>query len=456
MTTNGIRLPPGPPLPIAVQTLAMGFRQNQFLAMCAERYGEPFTVRMPGGRTLVMFSDPAAIKAIFSGSPDDLHAGESTGAVLEPFVGTNSLLLLDGARQLHERRLMMPSFHGERMAKYVQIMVDATRDDIRSWPLHEPFAMRPHTQRVTLEVIMRAVFGVGDEGGLDDLRRHLHTMLTSSLNPQLLLPVFRRELGGLSPWAKFLRLRVEIDEALLGEIRRRREDPDIDSRSDILSMLVQARYEDGTGLKDHDLRDELITLLLAGHETTATALAWAFDLLLHHPTVLDRLQTELAGGDDTYLDAVIKEVLRLRPVIPQVGRKLQRDLEINGTLLPKGVIAVANIVLAHQRPEIYPEPTRFRPERFIETPADTYTWIPFGGGTRRCLGAAFATTEMKVVLKTVLGEARLRAADAHEEPVARRMVTLVPKHGTRVVYEGRRQPAAPVATPAPEGHASVA
>ncbi|MFY9614239.1 MAG: cytochrome P450 [Candidatus Dormiibacterota bacterium] len=447
MNTNGLKLPPGPSLPVAVQTLAMGFRQDEFLAWARRRFGDPFTIRMPQGRTLVMFSNPVAIKQIFSASPDDLHAGESTGAVLEPFVGTNSLLLLDGARHLKERRMMMPSFHGERMATYVQVMADATRRDMAMWPLGEPFAMRPHTQTITLDVIMRAIFGVDDEKGQEDLRRSLHVMLTSSMNPQLLLPVFRRRLGGYSPWARFLELRKQIDAALFAEIDKRRQDPDIEGRGDILSMLIQARYEDGAGLNDRDLRDELITLLLAGHETTATSLAWAFDLLLHHPQVMARLQKELAAGDDTYLDAVIKEVLRVRPVIPQVGRKLKRPMEFNGTKLPEGVIAVPNIILTHQRPDIYPEPDRFRPERFIEKPADTYTWIPFGGGTRRCLGAAFATTEMKVVLKTVLAEARLSAADRQPEPIARRMVTMVPKHGTRVVLEERLIPAAPAPRP---------
>jgi cytochrome P450 len=444
MSTNGVKLPPGPSLPTAVQTLLMGFRQDDFLAWALDRYGDPFTVRMPQGRTLIMFSSPTAIKQIFSASPDDLHAGESTGAILEPFVGTNSLLLLDGARHLRERRMMMPSFHGERMATYVRVMADATRRDMAGWPLNEPFSMRSHTQAITLDVIMRAIFGVDDEAGLERLRDSLQVLLSSSVNPQLLLPIFRRRAGGLSPWAHFLDLRKQIDAALFSEIERRRHDPEIERRTDILSMLIQAQYEDGTALNDPDLRDELITLLLAGHETTATALAWAFDLLLHHPDVLAHLQQQLAAGDDTYLDATIKEVLRIRPVIPQVGRKLKRPIEIDGSPLPEGVIAVANILLTHKRADIYPEPERFRPERFIERPADTYTWIPFGGGTRRCLGAAFATTEMKVVLKTVLAEARLRAADPEPEATARRMITMVPKHGTRVVLEERLESPAPV------------
>jgi cytochrome P450 len=437
-TYNGVKLPPGPSLPVIAQTMAFGFAQERFIAWSSRKYGDPFTARLPSGRTLVMFSDPAAIKEIFSGSTDDLHAGESTGPVLEPFMGNNSLLLLDGARHLRERRLMMPSFHGERMAAYVQIMAEAARADMATWPVGEPFSMRPHTQRMTLDVILRAVFGVDDHDEVVELRRHLNTMLTATVSPTLLVPLFRRELGGLSPWAKFLKQRERIDAALLAEIRRRRDDPSLADRYDILSMLIQARYEDGEGLSDQALRDELITLLLAGHETTATALAWAFDLLLHDELVMNRLLKEIERGEDAYLDAVIKEVLRIRPVIPQVGRKVMRPLTIAGVELPAGVIAVANILLTHQRPDVYPQPHSFRPERFADKSADTYTWIPFGGGTRRCLGAAFATTELKVVLKTVLSEARLRAADPETEPVARRMITLVPKHGTRVILDERR------------------
>ena len=433
---NGVRLPDGPPLPIIGQTLAFGFFPIRYLDWCAEKYGDTFTVRLPSGRTLVMFSHPQAIKEIFTASPDDAHAGESSAPILEPFVGTNSLLLLDGKRHLRERRLMMPSFHGERMRTYVQVMEDATREDMATWPVGEAFAMRPHTQAITLAVILRAVFGVDDDDTLADLHTQMHRILTASVNPQLLLPLFRHDLGPRSPWGRFLRQRVDVDAALLGEIRRRRQDPDIAERGDILSMLIQSRYEDGSGLNDQDLRDELITLLLAGHETTATALAWAFDLLLHNPRVMSRLKETIAAGDDTYLDAVIKEVLRIRPVIPQVGRKLQRPMTIAGVDLPAGVLAVPNIVLTHRRPDVYPQPHEFRPERFIEQQVDTYTWIPFGGGTRRCLGAAFATTEMKVVLKTVLAEARLRAADPDPERIARRVVTLVPKRGTRVVLEG--------------------
>ena len=225
MSTNGVKLPPGPSLPVTVQTLLMAFRQDEFMAWALRRYGDPFTIHMPQGRTMIMFSNPRAIKQIFSASPDDLHAGESTGAVLEPFVGTNSLLLLDGARHLRERRMMMPSFHGERMATYVRVMADATRREMATWPLMEPFSMRPHTQAITLDVIMRAIFGVDDEAGVERLRQSLHVLLTASVNPQLLLPIFRRRVGGLGPWARFLRVvrdRIALDPTERAAIDRRR------------------------------------------------------------------------------------------------------------------------------------------------------------------------------------------------------------------------------------------
>jgi cytochrome P450 len=273
-------------------------------------------------------------------------------------------------------------------------------------------------------------------------------ILLASGSPILLVPAFRHDLGPRSPWGRFLRQRDEVDRVLLGWIRHRRQDPRLDERDDILSLLIQARYEDGGALNDQDLRDELITLLLAGHETTATALAWAFDLLLHHPGVLDRLTAELGAGEEAFLDAVIKETLRIRPVIPMVGRRLMRPMSLGGYDLPSGVIAVANIFLTHRRPDLYPDPLAFKPERFIESQADTYTWIPFGGGTRRCLGAAFATTEMRVVLRTVLTEARLSAGNPEMEAVGRRAVTMVPKRGALVVLDHLRPPRS--VEPAPE------
>jgi cytochrome P450 len=440
-------LPVGPRLPMPVQTGLFGFRMPQFMDYCARRYGATFTARLPG-RVMVHFTSPSAIREIFSASFDDLHAGDSNSAVLEPFVGTSSLLLLDGARHLRERKLMLPPFHGERMKTYIRVMTEATMADMATWPVGSVFALRPHTQAITLEVILRAVFGADDPERLSALRAQLDRILLASGSPVLLVPAFRHDLGPLSPWGRFLRQRDDVDRVLLAWIRHRRNDPRLDQRDDILSLLLQARYEDGGALSDQELRDELVTLLLAGHETTATALAWAFDLLLHHPAALDRLTSELRAGEEEFLDAVIKETLRIRPVIPMVGRRLMRPMTIGGFDLPGGVITVANIFLTHRRPDLYPNPLVFKPERFIGGQTDTYTWIPFGGGTRRCLGAAFATTEMRVVLRTVLTASRLRAGSPHMESVGRRAVTMVPKRGTLVVLDELLAPR-PV-EPAPE------
>jgi cytochrome P450 len=439
-------LPDGPTFATPIQTGLFGFRLPQFFDYCTRRYGETFTTRLPD-RVMVHFTNPAAIRELFSASFEDVHAGDSNAVVLEPFVGTNSLLLLDGARHLKERKLMLPPFHGERMKTYIRVMTEATQADMARWPVGETFALRPHTQSITLDVILRAVFGADDPERMAELRTQLDRVLLASGSPILLVPAFRHDLGPLSPWGRFLSQRDDVDRVLLAWIRHRRHDPGVADRDDILSLLVQARYEDGGALHDHDLRDELITLLLAGHETTATALSWAFDLLLHHPAVLDRLTAELRLGDETYLDAVIKETLRIRPVIPLVGRRLMRPMRLGGYDLPEGIIAVANIFLTHRRADIYPDPLAFKPERFIDSPADTYTWIPFGGGTRRCLGAAFATTEMRVVLRTVLTQARLRAGSPRMENVGRRAVTLVPKRGTLVVLD--KPPSSRPAEPVP-------
>jgi cytochrome P450 len=434
-------LPPGPRLPVAVQTLAFGLRAIGFMERCRRRYGDTFTLRLPAGRTLVMFSRPDAIRDIFAASPEDATAGDSNAFALEPFVGTGSLLLLDGQRHLDERRLMLPPFHGERMRAYIGLIAEITRDDVASWPVGTPFPLRSRTQAITFEVILRAVFGLDEGDRLHAVRGATAGMLRFASKPLLMLPALRRDLGPLTPWRSFVEVRTRVRAAIVDMIRERRADPRVSERGDILSLLVQARRPDGSGLGDDELCDELLTLLLAGHETTATALAWTFDLVLHDRAVLHRLQTDI--DDDTYVDAVIKEALRLRPVIPEVGRRLVRPMTIGGIDLPAGVFAVPNIVLVHRREDVYPDPLAFRPERFLGRRPDPYAWLPFGGGTRRCLGASFALTEMRVVLRTVLNSTRLAAADPAEERVRRRIVTLAPRHGTRVVLDVRDADALP-------------
>jgi cytochrome P450 len=413
-------------------------RPIAFLERCHRRYGDMFTVRFPVG-TIVFISDPAVIKEIFTGDPDVLHAGEANATPLEPLMGKNSVLLLDGPEHMRQRKLMLPSFHGERMQQYGQLMREITEDEIRRWPVDEPFPLRVRTQAITLEIILRAVFGIEDAERLDELRQRLRRLLDISTKPTALATVvlapLRRTVGRRT-WARFMRLRADVDEVLYDEIARRRTAADIAERSDVLSVLLQARDEQGKPLTDVELRDELITLLVAGHETTATTLAWAFDLLLRHPTELERLQTEIDSGEgDDYLDAVIKETLRIRPVVPGVVRKLTAPLDIGGREFPAGVRLAPNIYLTHRRADVYPEPARFNPDRFLNRPPDTYSWLPFGGGIRRCLGASFALYELKVVIPTIMRNVTLRAVGDEPEPIRRRAITFVPAHDAMVRVE---------------------
>ncbi len=307
------------------------------------------------------------------------------------------------------------------------------------WPTGQPFAVHPSMQAITLDVILRAVFGVSDEQRRDRLRTLLRELLDGTAAPGLQLGMLlARRLGRQGPLAQIAALRAGVDEVLAEEIRERRADPLVAERDDILSQFVAARFEDGSAMDDSELRDQLLTLLVAGHETTATALAWTFDLLLHHPPTLARLQAELDEGDDEYLRAVVSESLRLRPVVPLAGRRLNSELEIPGHVLPAGTDVTPSIWLTNTRADVYPEPFAFRPERFLESAPATYSWIPFGGGSRRCLGASFAEFEMRVVLATVLTQRTIAAADGRPEHAARRNVTLSPRHGTRVVVQARR------------------
>jgi cytochrome P450 len=379
------------------------------------------------------------IKQIFTGDPDVLHAGEANATPLEPLMGKNSVLLLDGPEHMRQRKLMLPSFHGERMQRYGGLMREITEEEIRSWPTGEPFPLRPRTQAITLEIIMRAVFGIEDAERLDQLRERLGRLLDIGMKPVALASVvlapLRRTVGRRT-WSRFQELRGDVDEVLYDEIARRRTVSDIAERSDVLSVLLQARDEEGKPLTDVELRDELITLLVAGHETTATTLAWAFDLLLRHPPELARLRSEIDTNEgDEYLDAVIKETLRIRPVVPGVVRKLTAPLEIGGRVFPAGIRLAPNIYLTHRRADVYPEPARFNPERFLNRPADTYSWLPFGGGIRRCLGASFALYELKVVIPTIIRNVTLQAVGDRPEPIRRRAITFVPARDAMVKVE---------------------
>ncbi|HKI66049.1 MAG TPA: cytochrome P450 [Solirubrobacterales bacterium] len=433
-------LPPEPKYSPLSQTLRWSFRPLPFMQECRERYGDAFSVRFMGfERPMVMISDPAAIKALYTERAHGLPPGREV--VLTPIVGPHSVLVIEGADHLAHRKLMLPAFHGERMRSYAPLVEEIVAAEIDSWPLDERFAIHPRMQAVTLEVILRVVFGVAEGPRLERLRRMLTEVLEETASPfTQLIGLASRRFGGQGPWAKFEGKLRAVDELLYAEIAERRAAEDFEGRDDMLSLLMQARFEDGEGMGDEDLRDQLMTLLLAGHETTATALAWTFDLLLRHRGELARLRESLEAGEDEYLRATISESLRLRPVVPLAGRRLNAELEVDGLSLPVGTDVTPAIWLAHTRAESFPEPFAFRPERFLGEPPDTYAWIPFGGGIRRCLGAAFAEFEMRIVLREVLGRCELRKADPRPERIGRRNITLSPKAGTPVVLTAR-QPA---------------
>jgi cytochrome P450 family 135 len=429
-----VTLPPGPSHPRPLQTVGWITRPGPFMERCHARYGDAFTLHIAHEGTWVFLSHPDDVRRVFTGDARVLHAGEAN-VVLRPVVGRNSVLALDEQAHMAQRKLMLPSFHGERMTRYGDLMREAAEREIASWPAHETLALWPRMQQVTLEVIVRAIFGIDDPARVARMRSLLGRMLNWTTQPSrmaalaVLGPVRVERLG------LFRRVVDPVDAALREEIARRREDPGAAGRDDVLSLLLAARHEDGSPMSDDELRDELITLLVAGHETTATSLAWALERLLRHPAALDRLRDEVDAGEDTYIDAVIKETLRLRPVLPIVLRKLTAPMELAGHELPTGASVAPCIYLVHRRPDVYPEPRRFAPERFLERPAGTYTWIPFGGGVRRCLGAAFAQFEMKVVLTAIVRHARLSPAHPAPEPIARRAITLTPARGAEVVRE---------------------
>jgi cytochrome P450 len=359
--------------------------------------------------------------------------------VLEPALGPNSVLTLDDEPHMRQRKLLLPPFHGERVQRYGELIAEITRREMESWPVGEPFAMRPHTQRITLAVILRAVFGVHDrarferfERLIDDFARRVG-LITS-------FPNLRRNLGPFSPWARFVRSRHALDAFLYEEIALRRSESGVGERDDVLSLLLGARDEDGAPMSDEELRDELITVLGAGHETTATGLAWAVERLVRNPRVLAKLRESIAAGEEDYLGATVKETLRSRPVIVDIARKLTAPMEIGGHELPAGSFVLPAIAALHYREDLFPEPYEFRPERFLDGKADNYAWIPFGGGVRRCIGATFAEYEMRTVLREFVTRADLVAADPKPERVKIRNITLVPAKGARVRLT-RREPA---------------
>ncbi|HUA03388.1 MAG TPA: cytochrome P450 [Solirubrobacteraceae bacterium] len=425
-------LPPGPRMPRVLQT-AIWFRRAQWMmGECVKRYGETFTLTIAHEGTWVMLSNPDDVKAVFTGDPELLHAGEAN-RILLPILGEHSLLLLDGAEHMAQRKLILPPFHGARMQSYRALMVDIARAEIGSWPAGTPFRVRPRMQALTLEIILRAVFGLDDGPRLTDLRVQLRRMLDHLTDPRWTAFLIALGPERIQRFGPFVREMQRVDRLIYAVIATRRASRDTADRGDILSMLLAAEYEDGSGMSDRQLRDELLTLLVAGHETTATALSWAVERLARHPDKLERLAAETGAGEDRYLKAVVCETLRLRPVISLVNRTLKAPMRLGGYDLPAGVKVVPSIYLVHRRPDVYPDPERFLPERFLDKAPGTYTWIPFGGGVRRCIGGAFAQFEMDVVLRELAARSAIDPARPNAERVYRRAITETPRHDAEVI-----------------------
>ncbi len=426
------RLPPGPPLPKPIQTAIWSRQARRLLYSCQDRYGDMFTIRVAYEGTWVMLADPEAIKQVFTGDPQVFHAGEGN-QILATVLGQNSILVLDEKPHMRQRKLLLPPFHGGRMQGYEETMSEIAEREIASWPTGTPYKLRPRMQAMTLEIILQTVFGVREGERMGELRAALREFLDLTTNPQLLLPVLLVGPDRIRRLGPFRRRMDRVDELIYREIAERRRAGDVEQRDDILSMLVAARHEDGSPMSDEEMRDELLTLLVAGHETTATSLSWAVERLVRSPETLERLRAEVGEGREEYLTATIQETLRLRPVISIVLRKLTEPVEIGGYELPAGVSVAPCVYLAHRNPEVYPEPDRFLPERFLDNPPGTYTWIPFGGGVRRCLGASFAQFEMAVVLKELVKRHQIRPANPKPERVFRRAITETPRHDAEVI-----------------------
>src|SRR5450759_4554063 len=419
-------LPPGPRAPAVLQTLAWALAPTWVMDGCRRRLGEAFTLTFsPSGMKLVLISDPEAVKTVFTAPPEVAPSGAGSSPVAS-VMGPSSVIVLTGPEHMRQRKLLLPPFHGERMREYEEVIVQATRRDMADWPLGRPMRLQERTRAITLEVILRAVFGVEAER-MGALKEAIGGLL-KPMHPLAIVLVALRRPSLDRPTGAIGRALERLDEVIYEELARRRAQEDLAERTDILSLLMQARDEDGQAMTDGELRDELVTLLLAGHETTATSVAWAVERLVRHPQKLRRLQAEIEAGGEEYMTAVVNETLRVRPVVPIVVRVLQEELRVGSYKLPAGTRVVPSIYLTNRSPRVYGDAEAFRPERFLQDGPETFSWIPFGGGIRRCIGASFAQLEMRLILRTILGELEPRLPGRRwqgGEWVRRRAITLV-------------------------------
>jgi cytochrome P450 len=437
-------LPPGPRLPITLQTLAMRVRQRPFFERARRRYGPMVTMRVLGLGPMVAVSDPELIKQTFKADPTVLHAG--TASPLRELLGANSLLGIDEAQHMEQRKLLLPPFKGQRMKQYEPMIEEIAAEEIDSWPQAIELDAAPSMQRITLRAILRAVFGA--EGARLQALEELIPQWTDLGARVALAPELRKSYGPWSPWAKFKRLRAEMDVILDELIAIAGRDPQLEERADVLALMVQARHEDGSPMSGAEIRDELVTMLVAGHETTSHSLSWAVERLRRHPEVLQRLTDEVDEGGKALREATIREVLRSRPVVSFAGRYARKPFELGGYRLPVGTRILLAAILTHYDPQLFPHPERFDPDRFLDTVPDTYSWIPFGGGIRRCIGATFAHMEMDVVLRVLLERVELLPTPAPGERSAFRGVVWAPAQGGRLVMRRRVRERAPSGAPA--------
>lgn len=423
---SDVVLPPGPPLPSPLQTALFMRRPFEFVRLCQRRYGDLFTLRLFGFGEVVYLADPEAIGELFSHDGRESHAGEAN-ALLEPVTGSGSLLLLDRQEHLAGRRLLTPAFHGDAIRALEGVARQAAEREEQSWPTAEALRARPAMQRITFEIIVRVVLGVDDAR----LRARLLDLFEPVFTISALIgaPVLGLDLGRLSPGGRFKRAMARLDAALLELIAERRAGPE---RHDILGVLIAARDADGHPLSDRHIRDELVTLLLAGHETTATALAWALERLARHPRITAAVRAEIITGGTDLLEAVIRETLRVRPVVMDVARRLSAPVELCGHTLAAGSTVMPGIYLVHFDRRNHDSPEEFLPERYTES-TEAATWLPFGGGRRRCLGAALALMEMRVVLSVILTKRTPQPLDPRPERPRLRGITFTPGHDAELI-----------------------
>ena len=433
--------PPRVPLPRAVQIMHMNYRQIEFMFRWRRRLGEVFAANAIVSGTPAITSHPEHVRSLFTASPDIAPSltGESP---LLPIVGPNSVLTSNGPRHLRQRRLLLPPFHGEAIERYSRMIAEMTEQEIERWPVGTPFALAPRTQSITLDVIMSGILGVEGkpkrgtpEFGLRAAVKHLAAAST--------LPLYQvaelLNLGHEEPVGLTKRGVQILDRYTYGVIKARRRADDLEERNDILSLIMRARTEDGEPLTDRELRDELLTLILAGFETTANSMAWTWERLVRSPEAYDRLRDAVRGDDhaDEHIEAAIVEGMRVRPVIPAIGRRVMVPWRLGDYVVPAGTPVVMSILLVHHREDLYPDPFSYRPERWLGRKPGTYEWIPFGGGTRRCLGASLAMAEQRVVMDAMVRRLDLEADDPAPEHVNHRNVTMIPKRGARVVIRSR-------------------